>query len=99
MTDAQKHLIIELFKGCAIYGHQRGFHLRDTEKNVFIEKVNPRTYRQVKFYLRKRKDGLFVIDKRVVRREHGNTWIKHEYKRFQKYQRAKQPVQSLQRGV
>lgn len=78
---AQKHIITELFKGCAIYGHQRGFLLRDTERNAFLGKINPRTYRQVKYYLRKRKDGLFVIDKRVVRKEHGNTWIKQEYKK------------------
>jgi hypothetical protein len=81
MTDAQKHIITELLKGCAIYGHQRGFHLRDTQRNVFVGKINPRTYRQVKYYLRRdKKTGLFVIDKRKVRKEHGNTWIKQEYK-------------------
>lgn len=85
MTDAQKHIITELFKGCAIYGHQRGFHLRDTERNVFIGKVNPRTYRQVKSYLRRdKKTGLFVIDKRVVRKERENTWIKQTYKTLTK---------------
>lgn len=78
MTDVSKQLITNLLAGCSIYGHQRGFLLRGTENN-FVSKINPRTYRQVKSYLRKRKDGLFVIDKRVVRKEHGNTWIKQEY--------------------
>jgi hypothetical protein len=82
MTYAQKHIITQLLAGCAIYGHQRGFLLRNTESNSFIGKINPRTYRQVKYYLRKRKDGLFVIDKRVVRKEHGNTWIKQLYKAY-----------------
>ena len=80
MTDVTKILITNLLAGCSIYGHQRGFLLRGTENN-FVSKVNPRTYRQVKWCLRKRKDGLFVIDKRVVRKEHGNTWIKQEYKK------------------
>lgn len=79
MTDVSKQLISNLLAGCSIYGHQRGFLLRGTENN-FIYKINPRTYRQVKSYLRKRKDGLFVIDKRRVRSEHGNTWIKQQYK-------------------
>jgi len=79
MTDVSKILITNLLAGCSIYGHQRGFLLRGTANN-FLSKVNPRTYRQVKYYLRKRKDGLFVIDKRVVRKEHGNTWIKQAYK-------------------
>ena len=65
--------------GCSIYGHPRGFLLRGTEHN-FIRKVNPRTYRQVKRYLRKeKKTGLFVIDKRQVRKERRNTWIKQQY--------------------
>lgn len=79
MTDAQKHIKTSLLNGCSIYGHQRGFLLRGTENN-FVQKVNPRTYRQVKRYLRKEKSGLFVIDKRKVRSEHGNTWIKQQYK-------------------
>jgi hypothetical protein len=80
MTDAQKHIITSLLNGCSIYGHQRGFLLRDMETNSFISKINPRTYRRIKYYLRKRKDGLFVIDKRIVRKEHDNTWIKQQYK-------------------
>lgn len=96
MTDATKLLLTNLLSGCAIYGHQFGFLLRDMESKSFICKINPRTYRQVKRYLRKeKKSGLFVIDKRVIRLEHGNTWIKHEYDRFKKYQNAKKPVQSV----
>lgn len=82
MTDVTKQLISNLLAGCSIYGHQRGFLLRGTENN-FMRKINPRTYRQVKGYLRKGKDGLFVIDKRRVRSEHGNAWIKQEYKKQQ----------------
>lgn len=80
MTDAQKHIITSLLNGCSIYGHQRGFLLRGTTNN-FIQKINPRTWRQVKRYLRKeKKTGLFVIDKRKVRGEHGNSFIKKSYK-------------------
>lgn len=87
MTDAQKHIITQLLAGCSIYSHHRGFLLRGTENN-FISKINPRTYRQVKRYLRKeKKTGLFVIDKRKVRGEHGNTWIKQTYKK-----QANEPV-------
>jgi hypothetical protein len=87
MTDAQKHIITQLLRGCSIYGHQFGFLLRGTENN-FISKVNPRTYRQVKYYLRRdKKTGLFVIDKRKVRSERKNTWIKQTYNLY-----AKQPV-------
>lgn len=64
---------------CSIYTHPLGLYLRGTQNN-FMRKINPRTYRQVKRYLRKGKDGLFVIDKRQVRKEHGNTWIKQQYK-------------------
>lgn len=82
MTDVTKQLITNLFNGCGIYGHQFGFHLRDMERKTFISKINPRTYRQVKRYLRKeKKTGLFVIDKREVRKERGNTWIKQQYKK------------------
>jgi len=88
MTDAQKILITNLLAGCSIYGHQRGFLLRGTENN-FLRKINPRTYRQVKQYLRKEKNGLFVIDKRKVRSEHGNSFIKKTYKN------AKQPMQEM----
>jgi len=88
MTDAQKILITDLLAGCSIYGHQFGFLLRGTENN-FIRKINPRTYRQLKHFLRKEKSGLFVIDKRKVRSEHGNTFIKKAYKN------AKQPVQEV----
>lgn len=82
MTEITKELITNLFSGCSIYGHQRGFLLRSGTS--FVRKINPRTYRQVKQYLRRRKDGLFVIDKRVVRKEHGNTWIKQTYKEYAK---------------
>lgn len=90
MTDAQKYIITQLLAGCSIYGHQRGFLLRGTENN-FISKINPRTYRQVKYLLRRdKKTGLFVIDKRKARGKHGNTWIKQTYKLY-----AKQSVQSM----
>ena len=80
MTDATKQLITNLLAGCSIYGHQFGFLLRDMESKSFICKINPRTYRQVKRYLRKeKKTGLFVIDKREVRKESGKTWIKQQY--------------------
>jgi hypothetical protein len=79
MTDVQKHLIDHLLAGCCIYGHQRGFLLRSGAS--FIKKINPRTWRQIKRYTRKGKDGLFVIDKRTVRGEHGNTYIKKTYKK------------------
>jgi hypothetical protein len=81
MTDATKLLLTNLLAGCSIYGHQFGFHLRDMERKAFISKINPRTYRQVKRYLRKGKGGLFVIDKRKVRGEHGNSYIKKTYKK------------------
>jgi len=78
MTDVQKQLITNLLAGCSIYGTQRGFLLRSGTS--FIRKINPRTYRQVKRLLRKDKSGLFVIDKRKVRSEHGNTFVKKKYK-------------------
>lgn len=82
MTDVTKILITNLLAGCSIYGHQRGFLLRGTENN-FLSKINPRTYHQVKRYLRKeKKTGLFVIDKREVRKESGKTWIKQQYKQL-----------------
>lgn len=80
MTNVTKALITNLMDGCSIYTHPLGLYLRGTENN-FIRKINPRTYRQVKRYLRKRQDGLFAIDKRRVRSEHGNTWIKQQYKK------------------
>lgn len=79
MTDVQKQLINDLLAGCTIYGHQRGHLLRSGTS--FVRKINPRTWRQIKRYTRKGKDGLFVIDKRTVRKEHGNTYIKKTYKR------------------
>lgn len=80
MTDATKQLLTNLLKGHGIYGHQFGFLLRDMKSNSFVSKVNPRTYRQVKRYLRReKKTGLFVIDKREVRKESGKTWIKQQY--------------------
>lgn len=79
MTDAQKNIITRLFEGCSIYGSQQGFRVRDTNHNAVCN-LNPRTWRQIKYYVRKDKTGLFVIDKRKVRKEHGNTWIKQTYK-------------------
>jgi hypothetical protein len=79
MTEVQKQLIDQLLAGCAIYGTHRGFLLRSGTS--FVKKINPRTWRQIKRYMRKRKDGLFVIDKRTVRKEHGNTYIKKTYKK------------------
>lgn len=78
MTDVQKQLIDQLLAGCAIYSHHRGFLLRSGTS--FVKKINPRTWRQIKRYVRKEKSGLFVIDKRTVRKEHGNTYIKKTYK-------------------
>lgn len=78
MTDAQKHIINHLLAGSSIYSHPLGIYLRSD--TTFVKKINPRTWRQVKYYTRKGKDGLFVIDKRKVRKEHGNTWIKQTYK-------------------
>jgi hypothetical protein len=79
MTDVQKQLIDQLLAGCSIYSHHRGFLLRSGTS--FVKKINPRTWRQVKRYMRKRKDGLFVVDKRKVRGEHGNSYIKKTYKK------------------
>lgn len=90
MTDAQKHIITQLLAGCSIYGHQRGFLLRSGTS--FISKVNPRTWRQVKRYTRKGKDGLFVIDKRKVRGEHGNSFIKKTYKKSAKNEHTARPI-------
>lgn len=78
MTDVQKILIDQLLAGCSIYSHHRGFLLRSGTS--FVKKINPRTWRKVKYYTRKGKDGLFVVDKRKVRSEHGNTYIKKTYK-------------------
>jgi hypothetical protein len=80
MTEVQKQLIDQLLAGCAIYGTHRGFLLRSGTS--FVKKINPRTWRQVKRYTRKdKKSWLFVIDKRTVRKEHGNTYIKKTYKK------------------
>lgn len=82
MTDVQKQLIDQLLAGCSIYGHQRGFLLRSGTS--FVKKINPRTWRQIKRYTRKdKKTGLFLIDKRTVRKEHGNAYIKKTYKKQQ----------------
>lgn len=78
MIATQKHIINHLLAGSTIYGHPLGMYLRSGTS--FVKKINPRTWRQVKYYTRKWKDGLFVIDKRKVRGEHGNTWIKQTYK-------------------
>lgn len=88
MTDVTKRLILNLLSGCSIYGTQRGFLLRGTQNN-YLRKINPRTWRQVKRFTRKRKDGLFVIDKREVRKERANSFIKKAYNN------AKQPVQGM----
>lgn len=80
MTDVQKQLIDQLLAGCSIYGHPLGIYLRSGTS--FVKKINPRTWRQVKRYLRhEKKTGLFVIDKRKIRGEHGNTYIKKTYKK------------------
>lgn len=78
MTSVQKNVIDSLLAGCSIYSHHRGFLLRSGTS--FVKKINPRTWRQIKRFTRKGKDGLFVIDKRTVRKEHGNTYIKKTYK-------------------
>lgn len=87
MTNVTKALITNLMAGCSIYGTQRGYLLRSGTS--FVKKINPRTWRQVKRYMRKRKDGLFVIDLREVRKERRNSFIKKAYKN------AKQPVQGM----
>jgi hypothetical protein len=57
------------------YGHR----LRDESGTVVI-KFYETTFRKIDHLLRKRKDGLFVLDKNEVRKQNGNSWVKKAYK-------------------
>lgn len=80
MTNAQKNIILKLLQGhnITINSGQR-YRVRDANHNP-VQKLSPRTMRNIKHFLRQEKSGLLVIDKRKIRSLHGNSWVKQKYK-------------------
>lgn len=81
MTSTQKQIFLTLLQGGTIahYGNA-GIRLRDNKTNP-VQNVNPRSWRRIKYYLKKRK-GLWVLSPKEVLKQSKNSWVKKEYKRF-----------------
>lgn len=80
MTHLQKQICWQLLNGGTIAKYP-GYpcRLRDTY-GIVVMKFNESSFNSLKHLLRRRKDGLFVIDKKEVRKQRGSTWIKKSYK-------------------
>jgi hypothetical protein len=80
MTNVQKDIINKLLQGFTIAGSVNyGYRLRSPEGHVH-SKLNPRSFYRLKPILRKTKVGLFVANKSKIRQQHGNSFIKKEYR-------------------
>lgn len=81
MTSLQKTIVLSLLEGCNIADCKtNGYRLR-TRENCVIAKFYEPTFYSLKKFLRKEKNGLYVINKKALRSLHGKTWMKREYKK------------------
>jgi len=81
MTDFQKDIIEKLLLGYNIASSGRsGFRLRSPQNSV-AKKFSSATFDKIKKYLRK-KDLVFVADKKMIRSLHGKSWVKKQYKKM-----------------
>jgi hypothetical protein len=79
MTELQKHIILALLDGANISGNKHyGYRLRNSSGHPIL-RFNWCTFYSIKHLLRKSK-SLFVLDKRLVRKLHANTFVKKSYK-------------------
>lgn len=81
MTQLQKQTVSLLLKGGSIAVGSNGFRVRNAEHHVEW-KINSSTFYSLRYLLRKTNNGLFIMNKSEVRKLHGGTWIKMEYKRL-----------------
>ena len=80
MTLLQKQIVWQLLNGGTIAKYPlNACRLRD-ERGVVILKFQEASFKSVKHLLRKRNDSLYVINKNVVRKQRGSTWVKKSYK-------------------
>ncbi len=79
MTTLQKDTIIKLLIGYTIAASgANGYRLRSPQAHV-CRKISVKTFQRLHSLLRKNK-GVFVINKHAVRKLHGKTFIKKEYR-------------------
>ncbi len=79
MTELQKYIISKLLSGHTLNGDpNHGYRLLSPEKNV-SRRIHYSTYNALKPLLRKR-GGHFLINKNAVRKLHGKSWVKNQYK-------------------
>ncbi len=86
MTDTQKRMLkIMLSGGCV----SAGYRLLDGSRNP-VMKISASTFRKHKHLFRK--SGIvYLINKTKVRQEHGNSFIKKQYKNLSDGIRSNKP--------
>lgn len=78
ITQLQKDIVIELFKGGSIAAYGKFYRLGD-KKHSPVRTFYFNIWFRVKHILRK-SGGMYVLDKNKVRKLHGKNWIKKYYK-------------------
>lgn len=86
MTTLQKIILKCLFEDGTIAKNGIRFRLRDNANNP-VSSFTYKTYNSIRFLLR-RKNGLMVLNKSIVRKQHGKSWIKQFYKQQLKNQKV-----------
>lgn len=83
MTNNQKYIINNLLTGSFITIQKGRYRMLDKLRNP-QRSFTDKTFKGIKKLLRKDKQGLLVIDLRIVRAMSGNTWVKKLYKSLNK---------------
>ena len=92
MTQLQKDTILLLLKGGSISAGSNGYRVRNSQHQVEW-KINSSSFYTLKYLFRKTKNGLFVINKTEIRKLHGGNWVKVEYTKLLKSNKA-MPIES-----
>jgi hypothetical protein len=84
MTTLQKTIVSHLLLGAFIHGNSKfGYRLLDRQSNCLV-RFHYNTFHRVKPLLRKAADGKFLINKKEVRKHHGNSFAKKQYRLLNK---------------
>lgn len=91
MNEQTKMMLRVLIDGGCL---SNGYRLLDQNRNV-VAKISARTFRKHKHLFRK--SGIvYLINKSKVRQQHGNSFIKKQYKKIQNGIRSNQPDAGIQ---
>jgi hypothetical protein len=85
MTEFQKQIFKKLLNGSRIVRHPAQIRVQDSEASPEAI-IGERSFHKLKRFLRKTKAGFFILDRKKVRSQHGNSSEKKLYKKWLKQQ-------------